>query len=157
MRTFTFSDEIFLPLPREELFPFFADAFNLERITPPWMHFEVLTPAPIAMGEGTRIDYRLRWGVIPLRWQSEITAWEPPARFVDEQRRGPYRLWIHEHRLEPADGGTRMHDTVTYAVPGGLLAQRLVVGRDVERIFAYRRTVLADLFNQARPDDKETT
>jgi ligand-binding SRPBCC domain-containing protein len=94
---FTLETRLFLPRPLEIVFPFFADAGNLEILTPPWLRFEIVTPRPIAMRAGALIEYRLRLHGVPLRWQSEITAWEPPHRFVDEQRRGPYRAWIHEH------------------------------------------------------------
>ncbi len=142
MRTFIFECEQFFRSSAHELFPFFAEARNLERITPPWLSFKVLTPAPIAIGLGTLIDYRLQWHRVPLRWRTEITAWQPPWRFVDEQIRGPYRLWRHEHIFADSNGGTTMTDRVEYAVPGGLLVQRLFVERDVERIFAYRRRAL---------------
>lgn len=137
--------ELWLPRPLSEVFPFFADARNLQRITPPWLSFEVLTPAPIEMRPGTRIDYRLRVHGVPLRWQSEITAWEPPYRFVDEQRRGPYRLWHHEHTFREQNGGTLCGDVVQYASRGGPLRpliEALFVRRDVDRIFRYRREVL---------------
>lgn len=142
----TFESEVWLPKPREAIFPFFADAQNLEILTPDWLRFEVLTPEPIEIGEGTRIDYKLRYRGIPLRWESEITAWEPPRRFVDEQRHGPYRRWVHEHRFEPQGDGTLARDVVDYAVLGGWLVDRLVVRRDIERIFQYRRQKLAELF-----------
>jgi ligand-binding SRPBCC domain-containing protein len=103
---YTLQTRIDLAAPLSEVFPFFADAYNLERITPSFLSFKVLTPAPIEMRPGTLIDYRLRVRGAPLRWRSEITAWEPPYRFVDEQRRGPYRAWIHEHRFEERDGRT---------------------------------------------------
>ncbi len=146
MRTFTLESVQWLPRPVGEVSPFFADAGNLERITPPWLHFSILTPRPIEMRVGARIDYRLRVRGIPLRWQSEITVWEPPWRFADVQRRGPYRLWVHEHTFRECDGGTEVGDHVTYAVPGGWLVERLLVGPDVRRIFAYRRRVLDELF-----------
>ena len=145
MRTFLFTSEQRLPASPDEVFPFFADAHNLEQITPPWLSFEVLTPAPIAMQRGAMIDYRLRWRGVPLRWRTRITVWEPPHLFVDEQVRGPYRLWRHEHVFVPDNGGTAMVDRVTYAVPGGTLVQSLVVGRDVERIFAHRRQAILPL------------
>jgi ligand-binding SRPBCC domain-containing protein len=129
---------LFVPRPLQVVFAFFADAGNLEAITPPWLRFEILTPRPIAMRQGSRVDYRLRLHGVPLHWQSEITAWEPPYRFVDEQRRGPYRTWVHEHTFAERDGGTDVRDVVRYAVPGGWLADWLFVRRDVRRIFEYR-------------------
>ncbi|MEI7938236.1 MAG: SRPBCC family protein [Verrucomicrobiota bacterium] len=140
--------EIWLPRPLEEVFDFFADARNLQALTPDWLDFSVLTPAPILMRAGTLIDYRLRLRGFPIRWQSEITAWEPPHRFVDEQRRGPYKLWIHEHRFEARDGGTLVGDFVRYAAPGGWLVEWLFVRRDVERIFQFRREKLLALFDK---------
>ena len=84
MRTFELTSEVMLPRPRDEVFPFFADARNLERLTPPWLRFEVLTPGPIAVRPAVEIDYRLRLRGVPLRWRSAITVWEPPFRFVDD-------------------------------------------------------------------------
>ncbi len=142
---------LWLPRPRAEVFPFFADAFNLERITPPWLRFEVLTRPPLAMRVGLRIDYRLRLRGLPLRWQSEITAWEPPHRFVDEQRRGPYRVWRHEHTFEERESGTLARDIVHYRVWGGALIDRLFVRRDVAKIFRFRQAAMADRFGHAKP------
>jgi ligand-binding SRPBCC domain-containing protein len=130
---------LWLPCSIREVFAFFGDAFNLEALTPPFLHFEVLTPPPIRMGPGTLIDYRLRLHGVPLRWQTEITAWNPPHRFVDEQRRGPYRLWVHEHTFESRSGGTAVQDRVRYAHAGGPLIHGLFVARDLRRIFTYRQ------------------
>ena len=143
---FTLEAELWLQRRREDVFPFFADASNLETITPPWLKFEVLPPRPIDMRVGVRIDYRLRLRGLPLRWQSEITAWEPPCRFVDEQRRGPYRAWIHEHTFEERDGGTLARDVVRYDVIGGWLLHQLFVRREVESIFHYRQEKLREVF-----------
>ena len=136
-----------VPLSPDETFAFFADAHNLEAITPPWLRFRVVTPAPIPMGQGALIDYRLRLRGIPLRWQSRIEVWEPGRRFVDVQVAGPYRLWHHAHRFEPlAGGGTRIRDTVRYALPFGRVgraAHALLVRRDLERIFDFRREAVA--------------
>lgn len=143
---FRLETELWLPRRREAVFPFFGDAFNLEQLTPAWLKFEVLTPAPITMRAGLRIDYRLRWHGLPLRWQSETSAWDPPARFVDEQRRGPCRLWVHEHLFEDRNGGALARDMVHYAVAGGRLAGRLFVRRDLDRIFRFRQAKLAELF-----------
>jgi ligand-binding SRPBCC domain-containing protein len=130
------------------VFAFFADAFNLERITPPWLGFRVLTPGPVTMGRDTRIEYRLRLHGLPIRWLTRIEAWEPPVRFADVQIRGPYRLWHHTHTFEPDDAGTLMRDTVRYALPLGPLgelARRAFVARDLERIFDFRRDAVRDL------------
>jgi hypothetical protein len=135
-----------LPRPLEEVFPFFADAGNLEALTPPWLRFEILSPMPTVMRAGAIIEYRLRLHRIPLRWQSEITVWEPPLRFVDEQRRGPYRRWIHEHTFTRCGNGCEMRDFVRYSVPGGRLANLLFVQSDVRRIFEYRSRKLSDFF-----------
>ena len=138
MRVFTLRNEVWLPRPINEVFEFFSDAYNLETLTPPILRFEVLTPAPIRMETGTLIDYKLRLRGLPVRWQSEITAWEPPHRFVDEQRRGPYSMWVHEHTFEERGSGTLARDNVRYAVPGGALVHKLFVARDVRSIFEYR-------------------
>ncbi len=146
MKTREFSQTQWLDRPLGELFPFFADARNLGRITPPWLRFEVLNPGQITMQVGTVIDYRIRWRGLPLRWRSEISVWEPPFRFVDRQVRGPYRVWHHEHRFIERDGGSEISDRVTYAVWGGSLVERLLVRRDVTAIFAYRARRMAELF-----------
>ena len=134
-----------LSRPVVDVFDFFANAHNLESLTPPFLRFEILTPDPIILREGTIIDYRLRLRGIPVSWRSEITAWEPPQRFVDTQLRGPYRWWIHEHRFESADSGTLMTDRVEYGVLGGDIVHRLFVLPDLRRIFDYRAQRVADL------------
>jgi ligand-binding SRPBCC domain-containing protein len=136
-----------LPRPRPEVFAFFADAGKLQELTPPWLRFEVLTPRPIEIRPGALIDYRLRLRFIPIRWRTRIAVWEPPRRFVDEQLRGPYRLWIHEHTFEEDGDGTLCGDFVRYAVPFGALANRLLVARDVRKIFAYRERRLKEIFS----------
>ena len=146
MRIREFKTELWLPLPPEKVFPFFADAFNLEAITPPWLNFNVLTPRPIPMREGTLIDYRLRVRGLPLRWRTRISAWQPPHRFVDEQLRGPYRQWIHTHTFEVREGGTLCRDIVQYAVLFDYIMHPLFVRRDVEKIFAFRQAALRARF-----------
>ena len=143
---FTVETSLFLPHPLDAVFPFFADARNLEALTPPWLRFEILTPLPIVLRAGATIDYRLHLHGIALHWQSKITAWEPPLRFVDEQRRGPYRQWIHEHTFTPCNYGSEMSDFVRYSMPGGCLANLFFVRRDVRRIFEYRSRKLRDFF-----------
>ena len=146
MRIREFQCELWLPLPPEELFPFFADAANLDTITPPWMHFHIVTPCPIEIGEGTLIDYKLRVRGLPLRWRSLIREWQPPHQFVDEQLRGPFRQWIHTHTFEPRDGGTLVRDVVRYAVLFDFIAHPLLVRRDLKKIFAFRQEALRQKF-----------
>jgi len=145
MKEFYFKAEQWLPRPRAEVFQFFGEARNLEAITPRWLNFEVLTPAPIVMRPGTLIDYRIRIHGVPVRWRTEITEWSPPHQFVDVQLRGPYTLWHHTHTFEERDGGTQCFDEVRYYPRGGALMNWLFVRRDVERIFAFRRERLAAL------------
>jgi hypothetical protein len=131
-----------LPGPPEAVFGFFADARNLEAITPPLLRFRVVTPGAIAMRAGALIEYRLRVRGVPVRWLTRIEAWEPPHRFVDVQVRGPYALWHHAHTFaDDGAGGTVMRDTVRYAIGFGVLgevAHRALVRRDLAAIFDYR-------------------
>jgi ligand-binding SRPBCC domain-containing protein len=149
MREYVLRREQLLDADLERAFAFFSRAENLEAITPPWLRFRVTTPSPIEMGPGTLISYRLRLHGAPISWRTRIEEWDPPHGFVDRQLAGPYRLWHHTHRFEAAgEGRTRMHDIVRYAHrlgPLGPLAQRLVVERDLERIFDFRRDAIADL------------
>jgi ligand-binding SRPBCC domain-containing protein len=110
MAAYLVQREQWIPRPIEHVFAFFADARNLEAITPAWLGFRILSPEPIATRAGARICYRLRWHGLPLRWLTEIESWKPPTDFVDVQLRGPYRLWHHTHRFESVNGGTRMRD-----------------------------------------------
>jgi ligand-binding SRPBCC domain-containing protein len=146
MNVFIFETELWLPRPRTEVFDFFADAHNLQILTPSFLHFEILTPRPIPMHAGALIDYRLRVHGIPVRWRTKIGTWEPPQRFVDKQIRGPYRQWIHEHWFVEKDGGTLCNDEVRYAVWGGAVLNRLFVRRDVRAIFEFRRKKLLEMF-----------
>jgi hypothetical protein len=133
--------EQYVDRPLADVFDFFAEAHNLERITPPWLSFTVLTPGPIQMRVGALIDYRLRVHGLPLRWTSRIEDWQPGRSFVDRQLRGPYRLWHHRHTFAAAGEGTVVRDEVDYAMPFGTLGDlvhRLFVRRDLERIFRYR-------------------
>jgi ligand-binding SRPBCC domain-containing protein len=135
-----------LSQPPEAAFAFFADAHNLEAITPRWLGFRVVRSRSIAMAQGAEIEYRLRLHGLPLRWLTRIAVWEPPRRFVDVQVSGPYALWHHLHEFEPAGGGTLMRDTVRYGLPLrslGELAYALFVRRDVEAIFAFRRAAIS--------------
>jgi ligand-binding SRPBCC domain-containing protein len=130
-----------VPRPLDEVFAFFAEPANLAVITPGWLAFTMTTARPVEMRRGVRLDYRIRPLLVPQRWTSEITVWEPPHRFVDEQVRGPYSKWHHEHTFGEVDGGTRIDDRVTYGLPFGPLGKvvhALFVRRQLESIFDYR-------------------
>ena len=135
---------------RGEVFAFFADAANLERLTPGSMHFHILTPLPIDMRAGAVIDYRISQFGVPLRWRTLIDLFEPEARFVDVQTSGPYSFWRHTHSFEDAPGGgTIITDHVEYALPFGSLGRvvhALFVGRQLRHIFDFRQKTIAGLF-----------
>ena len=142
---------LFVSRPIDEVFAFFADAANLQVLTPPWLNFAILTPPPIRMRRDALIDYRLRVRGVPIRWRTRIAEWDPPHRFVDEQLRGPYRMWVHEHEFIEHEGGTLCRDRVVYRVPGGPLAplvHRWFVKPDVDRIFEYRMQKLRQTFGE---------
>ena len=131
-----------VPRPRDDVFPFFALAENLGRITPPEMAFRIRTPLPIAMDAGTLIDYTIGIHGIPMRWRTRIAEWNPPHHFVDEQLRGPYRQWIHRHTfVEDGPAATVMHDEVRYRLPLGILGEMVhpLIRRQLRRIFTYRQ------------------
>jgi hypothetical protein len=142
--------EILIPRPRGEVFAFFADAANLEKLTPRFLNFRILTPQPIAMHTGALIDYRIALFGVPMKWRTRIEAWSPEREFVDTQISGPYRYWHHTHTLEDAPGGqTKMRDRVVYEVPFGpfgSIARALFVRGTLETIFDYRSREIAKIF-----------
>ncbi len=153
VRFHTLRREQWIPRHIEEVFPFFADARNLEEITPPWLGFRILSTDSGSISEGTEIRYRLRLHGIPIHWRTEIRRWDAPHCFIDVQRSGPYKLWHHTHRFEAHDGRTKMIDVVRYALPFGVVG-RIVhawkVRGDVRRIFDYRREQIQRLFEIQR-------
>jgi ligand-binding SRPBCC domain-containing protein len=148
--------DVVAAVPLAVAFAFFADAWNLELLTPPWLNFRIRTPRPLAMREGAMLDYRIRLHGVPIPWRTRIDVWEPGVRFVDRQVLGPYRWWRHEHRFESVDGGTRVVDHVEY-LPRVVWLSRGWVRRDVERIFAYRRDALLRELARRPPDDPSTS
>ena len=141
--------EQIVPRPVAEVFAFFPDAANLERLTPPRLNFKILTHLPIVMRSGAVIDYQLSLFRVPFRWRTLIDSFEPTQRFTDVQLRGPYRSWRHVHEFEAVAGGTRMRDRVEYEVPLGPLgeiARALFVTKQVEAIFDFRRDIICDIF-----------
>jgi ligand-binding SRPBCC domain-containing protein len=146
--------ETVVPAPLETTFAFFSDASNLERLTPRWVRFSIVTPLPIVMRAGLEIDYRIRLHGVPLAWTSLIDVWEPPHRFVDRQIAGPYLWWRHEHRFEAAGSATRVSDEVEY-LPRAAWMTAGVVRRDVERIFRYRQDTLRAIFDHASLGERD--
>jgi len=141
--------EQFVPRPLHEVFSFFADAANLERITPPKLHFRILSRLPVDMHPGAVIDYQLSLFGVPFRWRTLIESFDVGRQFIDVQLRGPYRSWRHVHDFESVAGGTRMRDRVDYEMPLGPLgevANVVFVTRQVEDIFDFRRNVIQDVF-----------
>ena len=136
--------DVVVAAPLDRVFAFFADAANLERLTPPWLKFAIATPMPVTMREGVEIDYRIVLHGVPIPWRTRIDVWEPQVRFVDRQIVGPYRWWRHEHRFEAVAGGTRVIDDVEFVPRLRWFSQRFVM-RDVDRIFGYRASTLPTL------------
>ena len=149
-KNYVFESQLWLPVIFKELFEFFSKAENLQRITPSWLNFEILTPLPIKITQGSLIDYRLKLFGIPIRWRTEISVWQPPHCFVDRQIKGPYQTWIHTHRFESLEsGGTMMTDRVEYMPEGWGLApllNGLFVKRNVKKIFDYRKEEILRIF-----------
>lgn len=146
----TLTRKITLDLPRQQVFEFFADAGNLERITPPELNFKILTQLPIDIKKGALIDYQLRLRGIPLTWKTEITQWNPPFDFVDSALKSPYKQWIHLHTFtENSHGGTEMEDIVRYRLPLEPLGDiaHWFVRRELDYIFDYRTKVIGEIFD----------
>ena len=144
-----FKSSLEIRLPREEVFPFFAAAENLERITPAALGFQITTATPIEMRRGTVIDYKLSMHGLPMKWRSEITEWDPPRSFADTQLIGPYKQWIHTHRFTETEPGiTLMEDEVRYRLPLEPLGDiaKFLVERELKKIFEHRNKVVADIF-----------
>ena len=145
-----------LPLSRDRVFAFFADAANLQSITPPELHFRILTPQPVQMSEGSLIDYKLRLLGIPLRWQARISSWQPPIKFVDNQLRGPYRLWEHTHHFYEDGNNTIIEDVVCYELPLYPFSEVFhpLVRLQLKRIFRFRQSAVRRCLLGADKPDK---
>lgn len=147
-----FYGEQYIPKSPEELFDFFKDPHNLEKITPPTLSFEIGHISTPQIQQGTLIDYNLKIHGIPVKWKTEITEWAPPHKFVDTQLRGPYQFWHHTHEFRPFCGGTLMVDQVRYRLPLGAvgwLTGNSFVKKDVARIFQFRREYIRKFTEKA--------
>ena len=152
MKVYTLEWEMTLPVAVQEAFAIFENPSNLARITPAWLNFRITSPEPVRIYAGAEIHYRIGWMGLPLKWKTIITEYEPPFYFVDEQARGPYRLWRHHHSLWPSEEGTVIRDRVEYALPAGWLGRLvhfLVVRRQLHHIFAYRQAAMEELIRGA--------
>jgi hypothetical protein len=145
MRLFTLRRSLWVPQPIDKVFPFFSNVQNLGSITPKWLHFRSVGSLK-EVGEGVCLEHKLKIRGIPVTWVSEITHWDPPYGFVDEQKKGPYRYWRHEHRFREERAGTVCEDEVKYAVLGGELVNRFFIEPDLNKIFAYRQARLKKIF-----------
>jgi ligand-binding SRPBCC domain-containing protein len=156
MKTHKILTSMHLPMKIEDVFTFFYEAINLQRITPPELDFRILTPLPIEIGLGTTIDYQLRLFGIPFRWRSEITVWNPPYEFVDMQVSGPYKLWEHTHKFFRDNEGTIIEDSIKYRLPFwpfGEMAYPLVKTQ-LKRIFRYRQQTIRHLLLKDAPQNE---
>lgn len=146
--------EVIVESPIKEVFAFFSNAANLESLTPSWLNFQIVTELPIQMRQGALLDYKIRLHMIPISWRTEIAHWQPPHKFVDQQLRGPYKRWWHEHTFEDlGDGLTLIRDEVHYIPRGGKWLHRWFVKPDLEKIFKFRQQQLAKRFKVCSPGD----
>jgi ligand-binding SRPBCC domain-containing protein len=148
MAEYILKRELTLDLPRVEVFDFFADAGNLERITPPELQFHIITPQPIDIKKGALIDYRLKLRGIPLTWKTEISAWNPPFEFVDRALKSPYKQWIHRHTFtELEKNKTLIEDEVKYRLPLEPLGDlaHFIVRKELNYIFDFRQKTVAEI------------
>ena len=153
MKIFTLRRKMFVQQPLHEVFEFFSRPENLELITPPGLGFRILTPSPILMKEGTLIDYTVKLMGMRVPWQSLISEYQPPNKFVDEQLKGPYAFWRHTHSFAEMGEATLIADEIEYGMPLGLLGRairKVTVHRQLEAIFAYRERVIEQMFG---PDE----
>jgi ligand-binding SRPBCC domain-containing protein len=152
MAEYILQRELEVELPRERVFDFFADAGNLERITPPELQFRILTKQPFTIAEGTLIDYRLRLRGLPIKWRTAISVWDPPCRFVDRQLSGPYKQWVHTHTFtEKSSNRTFIQDEVRYRLPLEPVGDvaHFIVKRELEYIFDFRQKAVAEILRHA--------
>lgn len=150
MKVYTLSRQQTLPRPLSEVFAFFQNPENLGQLTPPELRFQILTPPPLIMRNGTVLDYLIHIRGVPVRWRTLITGYDPPHKFVDEQLLGPYDFWHHTHTFTASGDGTLIEDKVRYTMPFGPLGRlvhSLFVNRQLENVFAYRAQAIVNWFD----------
>jgi len=155
MKYYTLTTSQSFPLKLDEVFSFFSRPENLGRITPPNLNFKIIKETPISMKEGEIIDYKISISLIPLRWKTLISEYNPPYKFVDEQIQGPYSLWIHSHDFEYKDGLTIVTDTVKYKPPFyfiGDIINKIYIKNMLNQIFEYRFYKIAEIFKEKYPN-----
>jgi len=146
--------EQFLPISLDEAWKFFATPKNLNEVTPDDMVFEIISELPETMYAGLLINYRLKpMFNIPINWWTEITHIKEKEYFVDEQRKGPYRIWHHEHHFKAVNGGVLMTDILHYDIGKwivGRIAGKLFVDKKVKGVFEYRNKTLETYFKKIK-------
>ena len=150
MKVYTLIKQQSLTRPLSEVFAFFQNPENLGQLTPPELRFQILTPPPLIMRNGTVLDYLIHIRGVPVRWRTLITDYDPPHKFVDEQLQGPYDFWHHTHTFTASGNGTMIEDKVRYTMPFGPLGRlvhSLFVRRQLETIFAYRAQAIVNWFD----------
>jgi ligand-binding SRPBCC domain-containing protein len=144
----------FVPASLDVVWDFFSSPANLSKITPPEMGFLITSPMQPEMYAGMFITYKVSPALgIKLDWVTEITEINHRKFFIDEQRKGPYNIWHHEHHFKEVDGGVEMHDILYYDVPFGFIgsiANLIFVRNKVKQIFAFREKRILELFPIAK-------
>ena len=138
----------------DNVFDFFAKPENLKKITPEKLSFNIITPTPITMDKGTVIDYTIRLFGIQVHWRTLITMYDPPHEFIDEQIKGPYNFWHHNHKFKEVEGGVEISDKVNYSIPMGVFGRVLHffwIKRDLEKIFLHRKKFFENIFDKNSP------
>ena len=157
MKVFEINKTQFIEKPIEKVFDFFSKPENLEKITPKYLAFNIISSLPIKMKKGKIIDYTIRLLKFRVHWRTLITSYEPPYLFIDEQIKGPYKFWHHTHTFESKNGGVEITDKVRYAIPFGWLGWILNffwIRPDLEKIFNYRKDIIQKYFDNINKEDK---
>ncbi len=142
-----------VPVSVRDAFAAFEDPLRLAEITPPGLQFRILTPPPILMAAGVKIDYEFRWLGLPILWRSIITEYEPPFVCEHEQVKGPFRLWRHRLTFHPSEEGTLVTDEAFYSLPFGPLGRIVhkgIVSGQLKEIFRFRQKALSEMISPAR-------